>query len=147
MQRSDVSKDGQAGRKFSRRELLKWMGVGTAGAVLAGCVPAGAPAASSDAGSDASSDGPSTVEIWTGFGQGRMADAMTGAVEKFGEENPEFVGEHVIIPWGEIHDKVLAATAAQTAPDAYRGWAWIVADDAAIGGLTDLTDLFAATGT
>ncbi len=79
----------------------------------------------------------SKVEIWTGFGQGRMADAMQGAIDQFALENSEYAPEHIIVPWGEIHDRVLAATAAGTPPDAYRGWAWIVGD-AAIGALTNL---------
>jgi multiple sugar transport system substrate-binding protein len=80
------------------------------------------------------------VELWTGFGQGRMAEAETGAVERFNEQQAgTFEAMHIVIPWGEIHNKVLAATAAGNPPDVYRGWAWIVGDDAPIGGLTDLT--------
>ncbi|MEM7127139.1 MAG: extracellular solute-binding protein [Chloroflexota bacterium] len=124
---------------MSRRQLLKGMSIGTLGLALAACAaPAAAPA--TDSGGDGGSAEGSTVEIWTGFGQGRMADAMTGAIEKFGEENEGFAGDHVIIPWGEIHDKVIQNTASGNPPDAYRGWAWIVAEDAPIGALTDLTD-------
>ena len=47
------------------------------------------------------------------------------------------LAEHIIVPWGEIHDRVIAATSAGSPPDAYRGWAWIVGD-AAIGALTNL---------
>jgi len=76
-----------------------------------------------------------------------MAEAEQGAIDRFVEQNPEYTANHVIIPWGEIHDKVLAATAAGSPPDVYRGWAWILADDAAIGGLTNLDDYIQASGT
>ncbi len=94
---------------------------GAAGALLQG-MPAGAQ---------------TKVEIWTGFGQGRMADAMTGAIEQFAMENPDFAPEHIIVPWGEITDRVIAATAAGSPPDAHRGWSGTVGN-AAIGALTNL---------
>ena len=131
--------------QLNRRDLLRWGGMGGAGLALAACAPAApqaaAPSAADDAGTDAE---PTTVEIWTGFGQGRMADAMAGAVERFGEENEQFEPNHVIVPWGELHNKVIANTAAGNPPDSYRGWAWIVAEDAPIGALTDLTDFVEA---
>ena len=74
--------------QLNRRDLLRWGGMGGAGLALAACAPAApqwaALSAADDAGTDAE---PTTVEIWTGFGQGRMADAMAGAVERFGEES------------------------------------------------------------
>lgn len=129
---------------MSRRQLLKSMGISTIGLALAACAAPVAPA--SDESASATSAEGSTVEIWTGFGQGRMAEAMTGAIDRFGEENEAFTGDHVIIPWGEIHDKVIANTAGGNPPDAYRGWAWIVGEDAPIGALTDLTDFVEAEG-
>ena len=78
------------------------------------------------------------VELWTGFGQGRMADAMAGAIERF-DADTGFITNHIVIPWGDIRTKVIAATAAGNPPDVYRGWAWIVGDDAPIGALTDLS--------
>jgi multiple sugar transport system substrate-binding protein len=86
------------------------------------------------------------IELWTGFGQGRMAEAMAGAIERFNEDQGgKFEAMHIIIPWGEIRNKVLAATAAGNPPDVYRGWAWIVGEDAPLGGLTDLTPYVDAT--
>ena len=131
---------------LSRRDLLRWAGMSSAGVALAACAPATAPqtAAPADSAEMAASAEPTSVEIWTGFGQGRMAEAMTGAIERFATENEEFQPDHVIVPWGEIHDKVIANTAAGNPPDSYRGWAWIVAEDAPIGALTDLTDFVSA---
>ena len=141
------SSEDTLGLQLNRRALLRLGGLSGAGLALAACAPAApqasAPSASDDGGADAE---PTTVEIWTGFGQGRMADAMTGAIDRFGEENEQFEPNHVIVPWGEIHDKVIANTAAGNPPDSYRGWAWIVAEDAPIGALTDLTDFVEAEG-
>jgi len=64
--------------------------------------------------------------------------ARGGAIERFDAETG-FVVNHIVIPWGDIRTKVVAATAAGNPPDVYRGWAWIVGDDAPIGALTDLT--------
>jgi multiple sugar transport system substrate-binding protein len=138
------TRDLDGNGRFSRRALLKWMGASAAVVALAGCAPVGQQNAPAGAGA-APAEG-NRLEIWTGFGQGRMADAMGGAIERFSEEHPDYAPEHVVIPWGEIHDKVLAATSAGSPPDSYRGWSWIVADDAAIGGLTQLDDYIAAAG-
>ncbi len=136
-------------QRISRREMLQLMGAGAVGLVMVGCAPVQPGASESGAAGETvrQSADSAQVEIWTGFGQGRMADAMSGAIERFGEESSSYTSEHIIIPWGEIHDKVLAATSAGTPPDSYRGWSWIVGDDAAIGALTPLDDFFAATGT
>jgi len=151
-------------RKLSRREMLKLSGAFAASAVLAACAqPAPAPAPAAPAAKAEPTKAPEApkaeptkaaapaaaggqkVELWTGFGQGRMADAMTGAVKRFNEKQQKFAVEHVIVPWGEIRNKVVAATAAGNPPDVYRGWNWIVGDDAPIGGLTDLTPYVNAT--
>lgn len=132
--------DRQPKRALSRRGFLQAAGVAT-GWALAACVAA--PTAS-----DTETAQPETSEvvIWTGFGQGRMADAMAGAIDRFVEEHPAYTADHVIVPWGEIHNNVITNTAAGTPPDSYRGWAWIVAEDAPIGALTDLTDYVNAEG-
>ncbi len=122
-------------KQLSRRDMLKMLGGSAAGMSMAKIAGLGGSAAVLLRGMPAGAQ--SKVEIWTGFGQGRMADAMQGAIDNFGMENPEFAPEHIIVPWGEIHDRVIAATSAGSPPDAYRGWAWIVGD-AAIGALTNL---------
>ena len=66
-----------------------------------------------------------------------MADALTGSLDQFNMSQSEFTAEHIVVPWGEIHDRVIAATSAGSPPDSYRGWSWIVGD-AAIGALTNL---------
>ena len=122
-------------KQISRRDLLKMMGGSAAGMSLAKLSSLGGAAALVMRGMPAGAQ--TRVEIWTGFGQGRMADAMSGAIDQFAADNSEYAPEHIIVPWGEIHDRVIAATAAGSPPDAYRGWAWIVGD-AAIGALTNL---------
>ncbi len=123
-------------RPLSRRDFLKAAGVSAAGAAAAANVTLIAAAPVSNG---AAQDG-AMVEVWTGFGQGRMATAMEGAIEQFMAENDGYTVDHVVVPWGEIHDQVIAATAAGDPPDSYRGWAWIVPDDAAIGALTPLRE-------
>ena len=131
-------KNKSSRQRLSRRDFLKTAAAGAAGAAVMGqaAMIVAAPVAQ---------DG-QKVEVWTGFGQGRMADAMAGAVEQFQMENDQYTVDHVIVPWGEIHDQVIASTAAGNPPDSYRGWAWIVPDDAAIGALTPLTEMVETAG-
>lgn len=129
---------------LSRRRFLQASGWAAAGVALAACAAPAAEAPAMDDGDAMMETSP--VVIWTGFGQGRMADAMAGAVDRFVEENPAYAAEHVIVPWGELHNNVITNTAGGTPPDSYRGWAWIVAEDAPIGALTDLTDYVHAEG-
>ncbi len=136
---------GQYAKTLSRRGFLQVAGWTTAGLALAACAPAAPAQPAAEGDGDAMME-TSQVVIWTGFGQGRMADAMAGAIDRFVEENPEYEAEHVIVPWGEIHNNVITNTAGGTPPDSYRGWAWIVAEDAPIGALTDLTDYVDAEG-
>ena len=122
-------------KQLSRRDLLKMLGSGAAGVSMAKIAGLGGSAAVLLGGMPAGAQ--TKVEIWTGFGQGRMADAMTGAIEQFAAENPDFAPEHIIVPWGEISDRVIAATAAGSPPDVHRGWSGTVGN-AAIGALTNL---------
>ena len=131
-----MSKKDKTQKGLSRRDFLKIAGTGSAGFAF-GTV--GGLDAAALLRQDAQK-----VEVWTGFGQGRMADALTGALEQFAMEHPEYAPEHVVVPWGEIHDQAIAATAAGNPPDSYRGWAWIVGDDASIGALTNLSPFIEA---
>lgn len=104
----------------SRRRFLQASGLAAVSAALAACA---APAAG-DAAADTDDSGTmesSSVKIRTGFGQGHMTDAMQGAVDRFVEENSDYTAEHVIVPWGELHNNVIKNTAAGTPPDSYRG--------------------------
>ncbi|MEQ8675259.1 MAG: extracellular solute-binding protein [Aggregatilineales bacterium] len=125
---------------LSRREMLKIMGATTVAGVAGGF---GIPNVSSITPMRALAQ-TDTIELWTGFGQGRMADAMNSAVEQFMEENPGTEVNHVVVPWGELRDQVLRSVAAGDAPDAFRGWDWIVQTDSAEGVLTPLDDYIEA---
>ena len=120
-------------KQISRRDMLKLLGSSAAGMSIAKVAGLSGAATALLQGMPAGAQ--SKVEIWTGFGQGRMADAMTGVIEQFAAENPEYAPEHIIVPWGEITDRVLAATAAGSPPDVHRGWSGTVGN-AAIGALT-----------
>ena len=85
-------------KQISRRDMLKMLGGSAAGASLAKIAGLGGSAAVLLRGMPAGAQ--EKVEIWTGFGQGRMADAMQGAIDNFAVENPEFAPEHIIVPWG-----------------------------------------------
>ncbi|MCY4538691.1 MAG: hypothetical protein OXE52_10730, partial [Chloroflexi bacterium] len=130
-------KERKAGneQQLSRRDVLKMLGGSAAGMSMAKIAGLGGSAAALLGGMPAGAQ--SKVEIWTGFGQGRMADAMTGAIEQFAAENPDLAPEHIIVPWGEITDRVIAATSAGSPPDVHRGWSGTVGN-AAIGALTNL---------
>lgn len=139
MQKMTRSNEEQK-RGMSRRQLLQWMGGSATGLLVAACVPA-APSGQQPAtsgGDAATGEESTTIELWTGFGQGRMADAMSGAVSRFEEETPGYTVNHLVVPWGEIADKTVASVAAGNPPDVYRGWAWMVGEYAPIGGLTPL---------
>ena len=122
-------------KQISRRDILKMLGGSAAGVSMAKIAGLGGAAAALLQGMPAGAQ--SRVEVWTGFGQGRMADALTGSLDQFNMSQSEFTAEHIVVPWGEIHDRVIAATSAGSPPDSYRGWSWIVGD-AAIGALTNL---------
>ena len=130
-----MTEEARNKKQVSRRDMLKMLGGSAAGASLAKIAGLGGSAAALLQGMPAGAQ--TKVEIWTGFGQGRMADAMQGAIDNFAVENPEFAPEHIIVPWGEITDRVIAATAAGSPPDVHRGWSGTVGN-AAIGALTNL---------
>ena len=132
---SDQDRNEVQGKQLSRRDMLKMLGGSAAGMSLAKVAGFSGAAAALLQGMPAAAQ--SKVEVWTGFGQDRMADALTGSLEQFNMSQSEFVAEHIVVPWGDIHDRVIAATAAGSPPDSYRGWSWIVGD-AAIGALTNL---------
>ena len=113
----------------SKQIILKMLGGSAAGVSMAKIAGLGGAAAALLQGMPAGAQ--SRVEVWTGFGQGRMADALTGSLDQFNMSQSEFTAEHIVVPWGEIHDRVIADE------DSYRGWSWIVGD-AAIGALTNL---------
>lgn len=70
---------------------------------------------------------------------------MTGAIREFERQNPQHTVNHVIVPWGDMADKVVASLAAGNPPDAFRGWSWMVGEYAPIGGLTALDEYIAGT--
>ena len=87
-------------KQISRRDLLKMLGSSAAGASLAKVAGLSGAATALLQGMPAAAQ--SKVEVWTGFGQGRMADALTGSLEQFNMSQGEFVAEHIVVPWGEI---------------------------------------------
>jgi multiple sugar transport system substrate-binding protein len=109
-------------------------------ATAADAVPTEAPVSTAPAASAAKTP----VELWTGFGQGRMGEALTGIVTNFNEQYPQFEAKHVVVPWGELHNKVIAGVAAGNPPDVFRGWSFLIGDDASVGALSPL-DEYAST--
>ena len=71
-------------KPISRRDMLKMLGSSAAGMSLAKVAGIGGAAAALLQGMPAGAQ--AKVEIWTGFGQGRMADAMQGAIDNFAVE-------------------------------------------------------------
>jgi multiple sugar transport system substrate-binding protein len=84
---------------------------------------------------------PQTLEVYSGFSEGRMGDAMTRALRHFDETagaKAGFRAQHTILPWGEIHTKVQTTVAAGTPPDAFRGWSRSIPELGTVGALAVL---------
>ena len=136
-------------RKLSRRDFLNLAAAATAGSLLAACGVAPTPEKvvetvvvevekEVEKVVTATPAGRQSVELWTGYGQGAIVDIMDTVFEQFEDTHPNLEINHIVVPWGELHNKVIASTAAGNPPDAYRGWSWIIGEDAPLGALTPL---------
>ncbi|WP_028046749.1 extracellular solute-binding protein [Cellulomonas sp. URHE0023] len=116
----------------------------TTSAVALGAIVAfGLTACSSSGGSgssdDASSSGPTTIDVWL------MKDSVTDAfldefVADFEADHPDIKADVQIQEWDGIGQKIVSAIASDEAPDVIEVGNTQVAQYAASGGLTDLSD-------
>ncbi|MEM7127627.1 MAG: extracellular solute-binding protein [Chloroflexota bacterium] len=98
--------------KLTRRRFLQVTGLGAASAALLAACPAPGAAPAADGGGDAAmADDAIEVEAWAHWEQG--LDWLDNAMTDFGfyEENPNISFKKTVAPFGEIHDKMLAACA------------------------------------
>lgn len=131
-----TKKDG-----FSRRDFLKISGATASMAMLAACA---APGGGGDGG--ASPDGDNGVEVtaWAHWEQGLqwLQDSMDNY--GFSEANPNITLNRVVLPFAEVHDKMLAACASGVGqPDLMRieqgrASAFFKGDEVCFADLTDL---------
>jgi multiple sugar transport system substrate-binding protein len=121
--------------QVSRREWL--LGVaGLAMGALAAC-RLGQPAAGSVRGVKR------PVEVWTGFYEGRMGEAILKVIQHFNETvgaSRGYEASHIVVPWGEIVGKVQTAVAGGAPPDAFRGWSYVIPTMATVGTLSALDE-------
>ena len=76
-----MTEEARNKKQISRRDMLKMLGGSAAGMSMAKIAGLGGSAAALLQGMPAGAQ--SRVEVWTGFGQGRMADALTGSLDQF----------------------------------------------------------------
>ncbi|MEZ4619781.1 MAG: extracellular solute-binding protein [Caldilineaceae bacterium] len=108
--------------KLSRRELLQWMGVGSAGLMLAACAPAGAPAAQ-ESGAAAPSTAQKELSIAT-YADPRNEWQRTVA-KAWAAENPDVNLNIDEVIYGEMNKKQQAAMATDTLWDvSFSGVKW-----------------------
>jgi multiple sugar transport system substrate-binding protein len=129
-------------QSYSRRDILRAMGLGTAGMALAACaapivpVAPAAPAASTGAGSAAAPE-QAFLNYWTGW-SGFEFDALQAQVDKFNEANDD-VFVNMTTVFGQ-YEKVLTAIAGGNPPDVVSAvWLRQLISMAARGGLTPVT--------
>lgn len=117
-------------RKLSRRDLLKWMGAGTATLALAACAPAAAPAAApaesgSAASSEAAAPSEAQIEMHVATFAAVLHDWQREFSKRWAEQNPDvnLVIEEVI--YNEMAKLQLARSASGTLWDiTFSGIKW-----------------------
>ena len=100
------------GRKLGRRQMLKWMAAGAAGAALAGCTGAGKAV---------DPDAPVTFTHWQHHSTSR-AQVVEQFKARFEDENPNVTIDFQSVPWGDYWAKLASAIAAGKgqAPDIFQ---------------------------
>lgn len=145
------SKKRLSGRTFSRRDMLKFIGMGTAGAVLAGCVPQGQPGAGAavEQGGDAPADEKIHLEAWS-----RMTNIAQESIKEiidiYNEKNNKGIEvEFVYIAQtqgSQADEKLLTAVAGGTPPALHYADRFTVPQFAHEGFFTNITDLAEGAG-
>ena len=146
-----VSKQSQEQSKFSRRDMLRMMSVGTAGAVLAACVPQGQQtgAAVDSSSGDAAAGEKLQLEAWS-----RMTDLAQESIKEiidiYNEKNDmntevEFV--YIAQTQGsQADEKLLTAVAGGTPPALHYADRFTVPQFAHEGFFTEITDFADGAG-
>jgi len=99
-------------KSFSRRDLLKGMGVGSAALLLASCAPVAAPQSGSNSGASAASSAVTLNALYQSAGP--LADAY---YTKLGEDFKKLTGitvEYSTLPFEKLMDKELTLVAAES---------------------------------
>lgn len=136
-------------RKFSRRDMLRWIGVGTSGAVLAACVPAGQTGSAVEQGGEAAGGEKIHLEAWS-----RMTDLAQESIKEiidiYNETNDMNVHlEFVYIAQtqgSQADEKLLTAVAGGTPPALHYADRFTVPQFAHEGFFTEITDLAQGAG-
>ncbi|MEM7030551.1 MAG: ABC transporter substrate-binding protein, partial [Chloroflexota bacterium] len=142
-----VSKQEQ--RKFSRRDMLKWIGVGTSGAVLAACVPQGQTGSAVQGGGDAAAGEKVQLEAWSRM-TNLAQESIKGIIDIYNESNDMNVEvEFVYIAQtqgSQADEKLLTAVAGGTPPALHYADRFTVPQFAHEGFFTNITDLAEGAG-
>jgi ABC-type glycerol-3-phosphate transport system substrate-binding protein len=114
-------------------QVAAGVGLAPLAAAVAGCAVGGPPPGATREGR--------TLEVYTGFSEGRMGEAIVKVLRHFDQTVGERLGyraQHVLVPWGEMHTKVQTVVAGGTPPAAFRGWSRSIPVLAPSGALTAL---------
>ena len=112
--------------RLSRREFLKFAGVGMAGAALAACAPAAPAAPAAEGGAPAPEAKPAaagvTLQYYVGFGAGGNPEQISAVKELFAKFVSASGGavtavEPLVVPWAEAPRKFQTMVAGGTPPD------------------------------
>lgn len=120
----------QAGAGMTRRQALKLLGGAGAGVLLGGCGTGGEPtgsgprAGATTAASGSAGGEPTTLTYWTWLDsndpEDPRADAQRVMIERFHQQYPEIVVVEEVVPFGDLHTRLLQAATAGTGPDVSR---------------------------
>ncbi len=132
---------------YSRRDVLRAIGLGAAGMTLAACAVPAAPAAptlAAGAGEAAVAPAPAFLNYWTGW-RGFEFDALQALGDKFNETHADIFVNMTTV-FGQ-YDKVLTAIAGGNPPDVVSAvWLSQLVSMAARGGLQPVTGYADAAG-
>lgn len=105
-------------KTFSRRAILKGIGLGLGATVLAACAPQTQAPAEEAPAEEPAAPVAETVKIsyWT-FWADRWGEFQQQIVNKYNESQSKIQVEMLIAPWGELSTKLLTAIAANEPPD------------------------------
>lgn len=104
--------------RISRRQMLQWTGMGSAGVVLAACMPAAPQAAEGGAEGAAPAEESLTFLIWDQWAGGGADEGMQSMLDGFAEQHPDVTFEREVFSGNEqLRDIVKTALGAGTGPD------------------------------
>jgi multiple sugar transport system substrate-binding protein len=115
-----MSTNQMINKRYSRRDVLKGLGVGLGATVLAACGAKPTPTTAVEKPAEPTAQPPSgeavTIKYWT-FWADRWGEFQQQIIDKYNQSQSKVKVEMLIAPWGELSTKLLTAIAAKEPPD------------------------------